>query len=104
MELEKIIQISTRVSKEILKKLEYLEKKEKMDRSTLLRKLISIGLKEYSTELALNSYFKGEVTAWKAAELAGLSLYEFIDLLKARRIPAQYTLADLEEDLRNVKK
>jgi len=104
MEMEKFIQISTRISKEILKKLEYFEKRERMDRSTLLRKLISLGLKEYATEIALNSYNRGEITAWKAAELAGVSLYEFIDLLKVRKIPAQYTLADLEEDLRNVKK
>jgi len=87
-----------------MKKLEYLEEIEKIDRSTLLRRLFSMGIKEYLTEIALNTYLKGEVSAWKAAELADLTLYEFIDLLKIRRIPAQYALEDLEEDLRNVGK
>ena len=99
-----MLQVSTRISKELMKKLKYLENIEKIDRSTLIRKLISMGIKEYSSELALNSYLKGDVTTWKAAELAGLSLYEFLDLLKTRRIPTQYTLEDLETDLRKVKK
>lgn len=87
-----------------MKKLEYLEEIEKIDRSTLLRRLFSMGIKEYLTEIALTTYSRGEITAWKAAELADLTLYEFIDLLKIRRIPVQYTLEDLEEDLRNVEK
>ena len=53
-------------------------------------------------EYALKLYSEGKCTAWKAAEIAKLSLYEFIDELKKRRIPAQYTLEDLEEDLKDL--
>ncbi|HDM91789.1 MAG TPA: hypothetical protein ENG69_00130 [Candidatus Korarchaeota archaeon] len=92
-------QVATRISDEMLRDLEEVEREEKLDRATALRKLISLGLKRWKLDRAIRLYSKGRVTAWRAAELAGVALYEFLEELKARRIPAQYTLEDLEEDL-----
>ncbi len=92
-------QVATRVEEDTLKDLEEMEREEKLDRATALRKLISMGLRQWKLQRAIRLYSDGRVSAWKAAEMAGLTLYEFLDELRVRRIPAQYTLEDLEEDL-----
>jgi len=92
-------QVATRIGDDTLRDLEEMEREEKLDRATALRKLISMGLGQWKLQRAIRLYSEGRVTAWKAAEMAGLTLYEFLDELRVRRIPAQYTLEDLEEDL-----
>ncbi len=92
-------QVATRVEEDTLKDLEEMEREEKLDRATALRKLISMGLRQWKLQRAIRLYSDGRVSAWKAAEMANLTLYEFLDELRVRRIPAQYTLEDLEEDL-----
>ena len=43
---------------------------------------------------------EGRVSLGKAAEIAGLSLREFLYELRIRRIPLNYDLEELEEDLK----
>lgn len=49
--------------------------------------------------VALELYREGRVSLGKAAEIAGLSLREFLYELRTRRIPLNYDLEELEEDL-----
>lgn len=51
---------------------------------------------------ALELYREGRVSLGKAAEIAGLSLREFLYELRIRRIPLNYDLEELEEDLKVV--
>jgi len=97
-------QIATRLKDKILEDFNLIVNEEKTDRATVLRKLLAIGISQWKLEHALKLYKEQKVTTWKAAEIAGISLYEFIDVLKNRRIPAQYTTEDLEEDLRELAK
>ncbi|OGT89374.1 MAG: hypothetical protein A2286_12495 [Gammaproteobacteria bacterium RIFOXYA12_FULL_61_12] len=50
-------------------------------------------------ELALALYAQGRLSLGKAREFAGLSLFEFRQLLSFRRIPARYGEEELAEDL-----
>lgn len=50
----------------------------------------------------LELYKDGKVTLWRAAELAGLSLWEMIDKVKEQKIPVKYDIDDAKEDLRLV--
>jgi len=54
---------------------------------------------ELKTELAIALYAQGRLAIGKARELAGLSLWEFRQLLGARRIAPHYDIAELEEDI-----
>nr|MDO8100572.1 UPF0175 family protein [Candidatus Njordarchaeota archaeon] len=87
---------------DLLEEIEFIEKEENSDRSTVLRKLISVGVKLWKLDHALSLYRDRKVTTWKAADIAGVSLYEFIEVLREKRIPAQYTVEDLEADLRGL--
>jgi len=45
----------------------------------------------------LAEYVQGSITLPKAAEIAGISIYEMVDLLDKRRIPYRYDISDLED-------
>lgn len=54
---------------------------------------------ELKTEIAVFLYSQGRLSIGKAHELAGLSLWEFRQLLGSRHIPAHYDVDDLDEDV-----
>ncbi len=89
--------VTARLKLELLKEIQELAKEESIDRSSAIQRLLKIGLKEYKIEKALNLYRDGKVTLWKAAELAGVSLRQMMEEIKARDIPYQYDFEALEE-------
>lgn len=54
---------------------------------------------ELKVELAVHLYAQGRLGVGKARELAGLSLWEFRQLLAARRIAPHYDESDFDKDL-----
>jgi len=54
-------------------------------------------------ELAFALYAQQRLGAGKARELAGLSLWEFRQMLASRKIPPHYDTEDLAEDLANLR-
>jgi predicted HTH domain antitoxin len=54
---------------------------------------------ELKVEMALHLYTRGRLSVGKARELAGLTLWEFRQLLASRRIPPHYDEVDLDEDV-----
>jgi predicted HTH domain antitoxin len=92
--------ICLRLSKETAKKLRELADKEEKDRSTLIREMLEHGIKEKNVEYAIDLYHKGQVTGWKAAQLAGISLWSFYKFLGEKGILIQYSEQNLEEDLK----
>jgi predicted HTH domain antitoxin len=89
--------VTARLKTELLREIQEIAEEESIDRSSAIQRLLQIGLKEYRMEKALNLYRNGKVTLWKAAELAGVSLREMMEAIKARDIPYQYDLEALEE-------
>ena len=49
--------------------------------------------------VALELFREGKVSLGKASEIAGLSVWEMMSLLKERRIPLNYSIKDFEKDL-----
>ncbi len=56
-------------------------------------------LDEIKVEIAISLYTQGRLSIGKARELAGMSLWEFRQLLASRRISPHYNVDDFEEDL-----
>ncbi len=91
--------ISIRLTEILDKKLKKLAEEEGEDRSTVIRELLLKGLEEKQLEIALEAYKKGKVTLWKAAQIAGVSLWKLLDIIKERRIELSYSEEQLKEDL-----
>ncbi len=94
--------ISTRIEKNISVEISKLAKERNIGKSLLLRQVIIQGLSNFKLEFALDLYKKGKITAWKGAEIAHLSLWEFLDILKKEKIPMKYHLEDAAEDIKQV--
>ena len=54
--------------------------------------------------IAVNLYKEGLISLGKASEIAGVSRWEMLDILAAKKIPLQYYPEDLEEDIETLKK
>ena len=61
-------------------------------------------VEEAKLELAISLYAQRRLSLGKARELAGLSLWEFRQILASRRIPPQYDVEDLEQDVETLRR
>ncbi len=92
-----------RLSVDLDTELERMARLKDTDKSKLIRDLIIIGIKEKILQEALFSYSKGKITMWKAARMAGLSLWEMMEIIAERKIQMPYGIRELEEDLKGLK-
>lgn len=90
--------VSTRIPNDMAKDLKEIEKEEKADRATVIRKLLAKAITEWKLEKALKLFQEGKVTLWKAAKIAGLSLWEMMEIIGEKKIPFPYTFEDFRED------
>ncbi|MCJ7741300.1 MAG: UPF0175 family protein [Methanoregula sp.] len=58
---------------------------------------------ELQKELALALYKRGILSSGKACALAGLSRWEWVEILGQRKVSRHYTPSDLEKDIAHVK-
>ena len=72
--------VTIRLSKRNLQRVETLRTLENVDRSTLIKEFIEDGLRQRTATL----YEKGKITAGKGAEILGISLREFLELLEQK--------------------
>jgi Arc/MetJ-type ribon-helix-helix transcriptional regulator len=80
-------QVNIRLEQDLLDEIDDLAELERADRSEVVRRLLASGLAAYRMETALKEYRGGRVTAWKAASIANVSLYEMLDRIHAEGIP-----------------
>jgi predicted HTH domain antitoxin len=93
--------IATRVPKEIDDFLEKIMKEEKLDKSTTTRRILERGIAEWRKERALDLLKKGKVTLVKAAEIAGISIYEMMELVNEKKIDyIHITEEELEKEIK----
>jgi predicted HTH domain antitoxin len=78
--------ISARVPDELEAELDAYLEDENLDRSTAVRKLLSEGLEDWRREQALNQLAAGTISFSRAADLAGMSVWDFAQLAKDRDI------------------
>lgn len=89
--------LTVRLEKELVKKIEEEAQHEKTDKSTVARKLIAVGIEQTCRARALEEYRKGKCTVWKASVKAGIPLREMIELLRREKIPLHISTEDVDE-------
>ena len=92
--------VSTRISGDLAKDLEEIEREEMTDRATVIRKLLRRAIELWKKERSLRLYQEGKVTLWRAARLAGVTLREMMEQAAEKEIQFKYTAKDLEEDIK----
>ncbi len=71
-----------RFDAELEKAVQEVEEQESVDKSTALRMLVAEGYKDWKLRRALQQLKEGKVSIWQAARMAGLTLWDFIALVK----------------------
>jgi len=97
--MKKVQIVGTRLPQSLIDDLEKIEKADQCDRSTALRKLLAGAIHEWKLDYYAKEYARGRITMSRAAEEAGVPLWEMLDYARKHKIPAQYSIEDLEHDM-----
>jgi predicted transcriptional regulator len=84
------IQMSIRLDRALLNELDELASADHVDRSEMARRLLETGMTGHRMERALREYRRSNMSAWKAAEIAGVSLYQMLDRIHEDGIPYEF--------------
>ena len=98
----KINRISLTLPDELLEKSERIAKEKSEDRSTVMRELLSLGIKQYMVNEAVELYVDGKVSLEKAAEISDVSIWKFMDVLKDKKVPIKYDLEDIKKEIEGI--
>ncbi|KXB02108.1 hypothetical protein AKJ43_02465 [candidate division MSBL1 archaeon SCGC-AAA261D19] len=90
--------VTTRVPDDIEREIRRISKFERLEKSAVVRRLLSKAIEDWRIDHALEEYKRGKVTLWMAAKSAGVSLRQMMALAAQKEIPLQYTLSDLQDD------
>ncbi|MBI4447176.1 MAG: UPF0175 family protein [Acidobacteria bacterium] len=91
--------VGTRLPQELVRELERIEKAEQSDRSTTVRKLLYKAVGEWKKEYCGRQYGEGKMTLARAAQEAGVSLWEMMSYVREHKVAAQYELEDFRKDV-----
>jgi len=93
--------LAVRIPEEVEKEILEVVEREKLDKATVVRTLLEMGIVEWRKQTALELLRDGKVTFAKAAETAKLSLWEFADLVKQRNVEwVRYTPEEIEKEMK----
>ena len=95
--------VTTRVPDDLYEAIERIQETERTDRSTAVKRLIERGVEEWQLDSAVQQYRDGEVSLGKAADIAEVSHWRFLDLLESRGVEMNYDESDLEADIAAVR-
>ncbi|MBD3231024.1 MAG: hypothetical protein GF329_22785 [Candidatus Lokiarchaeota archaeon] len=93
---------TSRLPDEMAKDIEEIVEIEKLDRSSIIRRLLDKGINQWKEEYALKLYQNKKISLGKAAEICSLSIWEFLDKLAEKKIPLNYDVDDLLDDIKTI--
>ena len=93
---EKSAVVTVRLSKRDLERVEAVRILEDVDRSTLIKEFIEDGLRRR----VVDYYQRGKLTAGRVAEILGISLREFLEILEREGVPVNWDSESVKEYLK----
>ena len=102
MNTARTIQINVRLPREASKNLDSLAKLTKTKRINLAQRMLENGIVLERRNIALQLYRDGEVTKSRAAEIAGISIWEIDDLITASHTVTPMSVEDAVSEVRRV--
>ena len=97
--------VSTRLDEKEIEELNQICEKERIDRSSLIRKFLLAQIIEYRMKDVGEKYRKGLVSLAEASTLAKVSIYEMMDYIEREKIqPPSLSEVEMEEEMNKAKK
>jgi predicted HTH domain antitoxin len=91
--------ISFVIPKPLKKSLKELQELTGEDQSSLLRKLVDMGLAEARMDIAIDRYIKEKASLGKSSAIADVSLWRFLDELRRRNVALKYSMSDAQSEI-----
>src|SRR5712691_1489057 len=95
-------QINIRIDADLVSALERVAREEALDRATAIRRLLETSIRQWELEHALVGYRRGELSLGRAAEEAGLTQWELLELLREARVAYPLDVDEVAERLREL--
>jgi metal-responsive CopG/Arc/MetJ family transcriptional regulator len=86
--------VGVRLSKKLLGYIDKEAKRESVDRSVIIRRLVERGAAELEKEKAAKLYIEGKISISGAAETARLTITEMVDYLVCKGYKSDYSIED----------
>ncbi|HYN89170.1 MAG TPA: UPF0175 family protein [Ardenticatenaceae bacterium] len=102
MSTTKTVQINLRVPDAVVSDLDLLAEHDHTARVDVARQILLDGIMVRKRDLALRLYREGRVSKSRAAEVAGLSLWEMMDLIDRAEISSESTVEEAVEEVRRL--
>jgi predicted HTH domain antitoxin len=99
---EELTTVSARIQKSQAEEIERLASKKGTDKSAVIRELLATALQNKRIEEALNQVQAKKITVWKAAEIAGITYREMLELLKTHNIPFPLSEQELRREIEEI--
>ncbi len=96
--------IGARIPKNIRQDIEYVAKEKQTDKSRVIRGLLQEAVKAQIVQIAIEKYAQGQISIGKASEIARVPIADFMVLLANQKVPLNYTVDMLKEDIAAAKK
>ena len=92
--------ITSRLPDELVKEIEKISEIEHLDKSSVVRRLLSHAISDWNLENAINAFQSGNISLGQAMAMSHLSIWEFLEKLRERKIPLHYDPEDFQDDLK----
>ena len=92
-------QINLRLDRQTVAALERLAESQSLDRSVVVRRMLQDGIQRWQRNNALASYQRGDISIGRAAEEAGISVWEAIALAREAGVAHPIDIGDVDADL-----
>ena len=102
--MEKAVTVSIRLPLSQLREIEEIARRRKLGRSAIIRELILEGLKAIKLKMALDMLRERKISAWRAAELAGITYREMLELLRVHNIPFPLSNGEILDELKDLER
>jgi len=99
---EELTTVSARIQKSQAEEIERLASKRGTDKSAIIRELLATAIQNKKIEDASNQVQAKKITVWKAAEIAGITYREMLELLKSHNIPFPLSEQELRREIEEI--
>jgi predicted HTH domain antitoxin len=93
------IHITTLVDRRLYSRIEKIRDDMQVNRSKTIRHLIEEGTRHYELDKAMRLLRDGKATVSKAAEIAGLSIWDILEEMQIRKMQIPYSGQDLRTSM-----
>jgi len=99
---EKVVTVSARIPRSQLREVERLADARGVDKSSVVRTLLDLGIRETKLREALDLVRERKVSVWRAARMVGIDYRDMLAALKTHNVPFPLSDKELERELREL--